>query len=217
MYHALNRGNARAVIFRKDADYGAFERILREGLRKYNVRLYAFQMMPNHWHLVLRPEADGEMSRFLRWVTATHTMRYHAHYGTTGEGHLYQGRFKSFPIQEDSYFLAVCRYVERNAVRAGLTDRAENWRWGSLWHRLQPESESPLLSPWPIPYPPTWLQWVNQPLSLTDLERIRRSAQRGTPLGDDTWVTARERPPGLNVARQVTKRTLETEEGSGLV
>ncbi len=92
------------------------------------------------------------MSRFLRWVTATHTMRYHAHYHTAGTGHVYQGRFKSFPIQDDAYFLTVCRYVERNALRAGLVTRAENWRWGSLWRwQQQVEPEPALLSPWPLP------------------------------------------------------------------
>ncbi len=115
LYHALNRGNARARIFRKEADYEAFERILAEGLERYEVQLYCFQLMPSHWHLVLRPNRDGEMSRFLRWITATHTMRYHAHYHTSGEGHVYQGRFKSFPIQDDGHFLAACRYVERYA------------------------------------------------------------------------------------------------------
>ena len=84
--------------------------------------------MPNHWHLVLRPNRGGAMSDFFRRITATHTIRYHAHYHTSGQGHVYQGRFKSFPIQEDEHFLTVCRYVERNALRAGLTNRAEAWR-----------------------------------------------------------------------------------------
>ena len=130
LYHVLNRANARAQIFRKEADYEAFERVLSEGLERYEVELFCFQLMPNHWHLVLRPNRDGEMSRFLRWITATHTMRYHAHYHTSGAGHVYQGRFKSFPVQDDAIFLAVCRYVERNAARAGLSRQAENWRWG---------------------------------------------------------------------------------------
>ena len=152
LYHALNRGNSRAEIFRKEEDYAAFERILGEGLSKYDVDIYAYQLMPNHWHLVLRPNRDGAMSQYLRWVTATHTMRYHAHYHTSGEGHVYQGRFKSFPIQDDGHFFTVCRYVERNALRAEFVKRAEAWRWGSLWRWLQSSEPLPtLLSPWPIP------------------------------------------------------------------
>ena len=121
LYHVLNRGNSRARIFHKDADYEAFERILAAGRGRYDVQLFSYQLMPNHWHLVLRPNRDGEMSRFLRWITATHTMRYHAHYHTSGEGHVYQGRFKSFPIQDDSHFLTVCsiRRTECLACRAG--------------------------------------------------------------------------------------------------
>lgn len=189
LYHALNRGNSRAEIFHKDADFEAFERILGQGLQLYDVQLYSYQLMPNHWHLVLRPDQDGEMSQFLRWVTATHTMRYHAHYHTSGEGHVYQGRFKSFPMQDDDHFLTVCRYVERNALRAGLVGRAEEWRWGSLWRWLQSTEPVPnLLSPWPIPRRPNWVERVNEPLTDKELAAIRRSAQRGSPLGDATWM-----------------------------
>ena len=159
LYHALNRGNARAPIFRKDTDFEAFERILSEGLDRYDVQLFAYQLLDNHWHFVLRPNQDGEMSRFMRWVTATHTMRYHAHYHSSGEGHVYQGRFKSFPVQDDEHFLTVCRYVERNALRAELAQCAEDWRWGSLWRWLQkPEPEPTLLSPWPMPRLPRWVE-----------------------------------------------------------
>ena len=138
LYHALNRGNSRAEIFDKDADFEAFERILGEGLELYDVPLFSYELMPNHWHLVLRPHQDGEMSNFLRWITATHTMRYHAHYQASGEGHVYQGRFKSFPIQSDDHFLTACRDVKRNALRAGLVPRAEDWRWSALWCWLKP-------------------------------------------------------------------------------
>jgi putative transposase len=198
LYHALNRGNARAEIFRKDADYEAFERILAEGLERCDVQLFAFQLMPNHWHLVLRPGQRGEMSRFLKWVTATHTMRYHAHYHTSGAGHVYQGRFKSFPIQSDEHFLTVCRYVERNAVRANLVKRAEDWRFGSLWRwRRKGEPDPALLSPWPLPRPPRWVERVNQPLTPGELEAVRKSIQRGRPFGDSDWVASSAKRLGL--------------------
>ena len=146
LYHAWNRGNSRTEIFRKEEDYAAFERILSEGLQKSDVQIQAYELMPNHWHLVLSPNEAGAMSRFLRWVTATHTMRYHAHDHTSGEGHVYQGRFKSFPIQDDGHFITVCRYVERNALRAELVTGAEEWRRSSVWRWLQrPEPSPPLL------------------------------------------------------------------------
>ncbi len=198
IYHALNRGNARAKIFRKDADFEAFERILAEGLLRYDVQLFAYQLMPSHWHLVLRPNQDGQMSQFLRWVTATHTMRFHAHYHTSGQGHVYQGRFKSFPMQDDDHFLTVCRYVERNALRAKLVQRAEDWRWGSLWRWRQPREPTPvLLSPWPIPRRPNWIDRINEDLSEPELTAIRRCVKRGAPLGDSDWVDATVRRFGL--------------------
>ena len=160
----------------------------------YQVELFSYQLMPNHYHLVLRPLVDGEMSRFMKWIGGTHTMRYHAHFHTGGLGHVYQQRYKSFPIQDDDHFLVVCRYVERNALRAGLVKRAEDWRWGSLWRWLQkPEPAPKLLSAWPMPRSPNWVERVNQALSDTELNAVRRCAQRGCPLGEKDWVESTAR------------------------
>ena len=190
IYHALNRGNARSTIFHKPEDYDAFERILAEGLERHPADLIAYQLMPNHWHLVLRPNEDGQMSRLLRWVTGTHTMRYHAHYHTSGEGHVYQGRYKSFPVQDDAHFYVVCRYVERNALRAGLVTSAQDWRWGSLYRWLQKAEPDPkLLSTWPIPRLPNWVARVNEPLTDQELEAVRLCSRRGRPYGEAEWVT----------------------------
>ena len=189
IYHALNRGNARQVIFHKTEDYDAFLRVLAEGLQRYSAELFAFTLMPNHWHLVLRPGADGQMGLLLRWVTATHTLRYHAHYHTRGEGHLYQSRFKSFPVNDDEHFLVLCRYVERNSLRAGLVDRAEDWVHSSLNFWARPHQHQPdLLSPWPIARLPNWIDRVNNPLTDRELDSIRTCINRGRPLGDKQWV-----------------------------
>jgi putative transposase len=179
----------RATIFHGDEDDAAFERVIAEGLEMHDVQLFSYQLMPNHYHLVLRPLVDGEMSRFMGWLGGTHTKRYHSHYQTRGQGHLYQGRYQSFPIQDDEHFLTVCRYVERNAMRAGLVARAEQWRWGSLWRWLQrPEPDPKLLSPWPIPRLPGWVDRVNVVLTENELKSVRRSSERGSPLGDEHWV-----------------------------
>jgi len=189
VYHALNRGNARQRIFRKDADYEAFERILADGLARYDVRLYSYVLMPHHWHMILRPNRDGEMGEFLRWVTVTHTMRYHARYRTSG--HVYQGRFKSFPIQSDGHFVTVCRYAEGNPRRADLVRRAEDWRYGSLWRWVQASEPTPaLLSPWPVPRLPNWIARVNEPMSKAELAAVRLSIQRGRPFGDERWTAS---------------------------
>jgi REP-associated tyrosine transposase len=198
IYHVLNRANARMRIFDKAADYEAFEEVLAEAVERTSTRLLAYCLMPNHWHLVLWPQEDGELSRFTGWLTLTHTQRWHAHRHSTGSGHLYQGRFKSFPVQEDEHFYAVCRYVERNALRANLVKQAEAWRFGSL-HRWKhgTAKEKALLCPWPLARLPGWIEHVNAPQTEAELAGIRRSIQRGCPFGDDTWSDRIVRQLGL--------------------
>ena len=130
-YHVLNRGNGRMGIFRKPADYAAFVDLLLEGKTRANVELFGYCLMPNHWHLVLRPKGDVDLAKYLSWVTNTHVKRYRAHYRRTS-GHLYQGRYKSFPVEDDGHLLAVLAYVEANAVRGKLVRRGRDWTFNSL-------------------------------------------------------------------------------------
>jgi len=188
IYHVLNRANGRMRIFDDDADYEAFERILMAAVERTGTEVLAFCLMPNHWHLVLQPHEDGELSRFVGWLSLTHTQRWHAHRDSAGTGHVYQGRFKSFPVQGDEHFLTVCRYVERNALRASLVLRAEDWRWSSLWHWSQRSKASEaLLSPWPIRRSPGWIEHVNAVETEAELTALRRSVTRGNPFGDENW------------------------------
>lgn len=191
IYHVLNRANARGQIFEKASDFEAFERVLREAHARIPAGILAYCLMPNHWHLVLCPSRDGDLTRFVAWVTLTHTQRWHAHRQSAGAGHLYQGRYKSFPVQSDEHFLTVCRYVERNPLRAGLVARAEEWRWSSLWRRARGEPATPAwLVPWPIEQPQNWLNWVNEPQAAAELEALRHSVRRGRPYGSGSWVQA---------------------------
>jgi putative transposase len=188
-YHMLNRANLRATIFDKDADYEAFEKILDEALERFNVELFAYCLMPNHYHLLVRPGVDGEMGRFGHYIGLTHTQRYHAHYKTTGLGHVYQGRFKSFPVQSDEHFLTVARYVERNAFAAELCDRPEDWNFGSLYHWHQKtKAFSQRVSSWPIRRTPNWIQLVETDFSEPERKQLDWSVKRGVPFGNETWV-----------------------------
>ena len=188
VYHVLNRANGGLKIFEKDADYLAFERILAETQDRVAMRILAWCLMPNHWHLVLWPLRDGALSDYMRLATLTHAQRWHAHHATTGTGHLYQGRFKSFVVQEDAHFLTVCRYVERNALRANLVQRAEHWRWGSLWRTCNGKTaEAPRVNPWPVTRPRDWVAYVNQPGTAAEIEAIRHSIKRGAPYGRAKW------------------------------
>jgi putative transposase len=188
IYHALNRAVARLPLFRKVADYEAFELVLDEARARVPIDILAYCLMPNHWHFVLRPKEDGQLTEFLRWLTHTHTMRWHAHYQTSGTGHLYQGRFKSFPVEDDEHFYTLVRYVERNALRAGLVSEAEAWRWCSLWRHASGNAEArALLAKWPVSRPRDWLERVNKPDSDAELDAIRCAVRRGSPFGGNDW------------------------------
>lgn len=198
VYHVLNRGVGRMTLFDKNADYEAFERIMAETVARSGIRLLSYCLMPNHWHLLVWPREDGELSEALRWLTVTHAQRLHAHRKSAGTGSIYQGRFKSFPVQSDEHFLAVARYVERNAVRAKLVERAEDWRWSSLWRRSQGDPlVKELLSAWPVARPSDWPRRVNRALTIAELTAIRRSVERGQPYGGPRWVSSTARRLGL--------------------
>ncbi len=186
-YHVLNRGNGRMDIFHKRADFEAFLNVLAEGLERYPVDLLAYCLMENHWHLVLRPREASALADLMRWVGVTHVRRHHEHYHSRGGGHLYQGRFKSFPIQDDEHFLTVCRYVEANPLRAKKVDRAEDWPWSSLGRDPAAETVLPLAK-WPVDRPRNWVSLVNRDLAKSAIESLRVSVNRGRPFGEETWV-----------------------------
>ena len=189
VYHVINRANGRIQIFHKDKDYLLFESVLAEAKELNGMRILAYCIMPNHWHLVLHPRKDGDLQEFMRWLTMTHTQRQHAAHKTAGSGHLYQGRYKSFLVEKNNYFLQLCRYVERNPLRARLVKKAEHWKWSSLWRREKgSDQQKKLLSSWPEDMPEGYLDYVNMREPDEDLQDIRYSVNRGKPYGADAWV-----------------------------
>ena len=185
----LNRANGRLRLFRKDDDFLGFERVLLAAHRRVPIRILAWCLMPNHWHFVLWPEKDGQLTAFMRWLTLTHAQRWKHSHGAVGHGHLYQGRFKSFPIERDEHLLTVLRYVEQNPVRAGLARRAEPWRWGSCAVRESPSHElRGLLCDWPVDRPRRWLDLVNRPQTPAEQTLVNEHIQRNRPLGNGEWV-----------------------------
>ena len=191
VYHILNRANGREQIFQKEKDYEAFTKILFGAKEKYPMRILSFCIMPNHWHFVLYPKTGQDLSNFMRWITHTHTQRYHSHYKSIGYGHVYQGRYKSFPIEKDNHFLQACRYVEKNPLRAGLCKMVQDWKWSSLWIREQGNKEQKkLLSDWPLEMPISYLEWVNtlEKDEEDKLQKIRYALKRGCPYGKESWI-----------------------------
>ena len=198
VYHVLNRGVGKNQLFFNDEDYLAFERIIADTLEKRSMRILSYCLMPNHWHFVLWPEQDGDLGRFMQRLTITHVTRWQTNYNMVGFGHVYQSRFKSFPVQTDEYFYQVNRYVERNAMRANLVKRAEAWPYGSLWIQECGTAEHrALLSSWPLPKLRKWKDYVNEPASDAELAALRRSVARGTPYGSPAWIESTAKKLGL--------------------
>jgi putative transposase len=189
VYHVLNRANGRLRIFKKDPDFIAFENAMKLAFERVPIRILDWCIMSNHWHLVLWPEKDGELSAFVRHLTMTHAQRWkHAH-NAVGHGHLYQGRFKSFPVEQDQHLLTVLRYVERNPVREGIVDKAQDWRWGSSHVRKSPKHHlSPLLAEWPVDRPTNWNRIVNQPQTTAEETVLKLHIARGRPFGTTEWT-----------------------------
>ncbi len=188
--HVLNRGNGRMALFQKPGDYAAFTALLAEAAGRFpGVRLCGWCLMPNHWHLVPWPTADGELPRFMHWLSNAHVRRWRQHWHTVGGGHVYQGRYKGFPVQDDPHYLTLLRYVEANPVHAGLVARAQDWPWSSLRaDGLVTRGGRPVLSPGPLDRPSGWLGAVNEPLPGPTLASVRTSVARGRPFGSDAWV-----------------------------
>lgn len=198
IYHVLNRSNARVQIFDTEKDYQLFEQIIEEGVKKYSIRVLAYCLMPNHWHIVLYPRQDGDLSQFMSWITNTHTRRWHVMKNTVGQGHLYQGRYKSFICEADTHFHTLVRYVERNAKKANLVERAEEWKWSSIWRRIQgTPAEQKLLSVWPSPIPKNYLEILNRPQSQAEEEALERSIDKNIPYGTESWQHATVKKYGL--------------------
>jgi putative transposase len=196
VYHVLNRAAGRATLFRHDKDYIAFLRVMAEVLEQTPMRVCGFCLMPNHWHLVLWPQKDGDLARFMQRLTIRHARRWIEHRRRRGQGSVYQGRYKSFPMQDDDHFYTVMRYVERNPLRARRVSRSQAWRWSSLGQQHAEPNEQGVprvpLCDWPLARPADWVTWVNRPQTLLEEESIRRSTTKGRPLGDALWIARTE-------------------------
>ena len=180
IYHVINRANGRATIFHTETDYRGFKSLLFEITETYGMRILAYVIMPNHWHLLLYPVNDKDLSKSLQWLGTTHARRHHARKQTTGNGHLYQGRYKSFLVQNDVHLLTVLKYIERNPVRAGLVTKAEVWKWGSAFERINGVLKGKkLLGESPVDLPKQYLHWINQIEAAEELKLVRRSVNTG--------------------------------------
>jgi putative transposase len=194
VYHVLNRGNNKQDIFHKNADYRAFVRLMGDAKKRHPLEIYGYCLMPNHFHIALRPSRAEYLSSFMRWLLTSHVRRYHGHHETSG--HLWQGRYKSFVIQENEHFLTVLRYIERNPLRAHLVSTSSDWPWSSLKENIG-LTDKCLLDPLPLELPDDWARRVDIPLTSEEIENLRISIVRQSPFGNSQWQRSICRTLGL--------------------
>jgi putative transposase len=206
VFHVMNRGARRLPLFETDDDYRLFLTTLRESQARVPLRLLSYVLMPNHWHLVVWPEHDEELSQFMAWATGTHARRWHRRHGTVGMGTIYQGRYKAIPVKDDFHFLIVCRYVERNPIVAGLVRRSADWPWSSAARR---HGSAPVLSTWPVTAPERWREHVDAVQAPGEFDELRNGIRHVRPFGPSTWQRSVARrlewPLGLRPRGRPTK------------
>ena len=188
IYHVLNRGVGKMKLFRSRKDFEAFQRCLVATQQSTPVRMLAYCVMNNHWHLVLWPEEDGDLAKFMLRLTTMHVRRWLINRHQVGTGHVYQGRYKSFAVQEDDHLATVCRYVERNPVRAGAADASAQWLWSSAGQNALPDALRVGLTDLPIPRRRDWAQWGDLPQTPAEEEALDQCLKRNRPFGDERWL-----------------------------
>lgn len=211
IYHVINRGNFKQQVFHKKKDYSVFIKLMDEAKSRYRVEILAYCVMPNHFHMVLKPDHGDELSKYMQWLMTSHVRRYHRHYDSVG--HIWQGRFKSFIIQEDSHLLTVLRYVEGNPVRAGLVVSAREWAWSSHGERTGCFVIRSLISEIPILLPENWSAFVDEPITAMELEKVRNSIERQAPYGSSGWRDNLSKELGLESTIRPRGRPKKVREG----
>jgi putative transposase len=160
VYHVCNRGSRKGLLFETCEDFDNFERLMDEARTKRPMRITGYCLMKTHVHFLLWPKEDGDLWRFMHWLTATHARRWQLQRGSVGTGAVYQSRYVSVPITDDRHLFSALRYVEKNALEAGLVQRAEDWRWCSAWQTVAP-SPTFIVDESPFPRLTNWLDILN--------------------------------------------------------
>jgi putative transposase len=175
-FHVVNRAAYGQLLFEDFGEYLLFMRLLAWALGRSPIDLFAYCLMPNHWHLLLRPEASGDLSQFMYDLTKQHAQELRRWRDNLGAGAVYQGRYRASPVRTETYFYRAARYVERNPVRARLSERADGWLWSSA--SGIGIIQGVRLAEWPEPRPKSWSEFVNEIESPEDLALIRKRTRR---------------------------------------
>ena len=183
IYHVVNRGNDKRVIFPGEEHFDRFLHLLVRGRRRANVDIVGFSLMATHFHLLLRPRDRGAIPSFMHWVSGVYAVDFRNSTETAGFGHVFQRRYFSKAVEDHLGCLTVLGYIEMNALEAREVSRAEDWQWCSLFDRSRPRSG--LATYDLIRMPTDWVDMVNQPweqfiLSLVRFDLDERRCRRST-------------------------------------
>ena len=179
--HVLNRGAKKGTIFHQDIDNVDFLELLADAAERYPIDLIAFSLMKTHFHLIVKARSGGSVSAYMQWLMNAHIRQYRRRYSGVGEGHIYQGRYRNIPLPGYDDLVRVTRYVEANALTAGLVERAEEHRWCSLATVVTPSGRT-LVSADAFPRPATWLDYVNGGMTKEEQLKIEYAIDHGLPL-----------------------------------
>ena len=206
-YHVTQRGNARQEVFLNDADYRLYLDLLQENARLRDLAVWAYCLMPNHIHLICVPGTKYSLWRALARTHADYARYFNIQRGRCG--HLWQARFFSCPL-DPSHLWHAMAYVERNPVRAGLTQHPERYPWSSAAAHSNPLSRDALvqLEPWLEQYGHNrWKEVLHSSVSDEAFaERIREASLRGRPLGTESFVRMLEVQTGRRLSPRAPGR-----------
>lgn len=127
VHHVISRGNDRQPLFKSSKDYQRYLFHLDESRKKYPIKIYNYVLMENHIHLLVEPKADGSLSKVMEDTSKAYAKYFNKKYGRVG--HVFQGRFKSFLVQQERYFFACSRYIDLNPVKAGVVSEPKDYIW----------------------------------------------------------------------------------------
>jgi len=193
IYHVINRGNGGQTVFHENKDYQAFVDIVKKAKRVLELNCWLLSHAGS-FHIIVLPARAEQLSKWMQWIMTSYVRRYHRDYGTNG--HLWQGRFKSFIVQQDEHLIRLMRYVEGNPVRAGVVNTSKEWYWSSHRETLGKRLRT-VIDEIPIELPKAWESCVHTMLTENELKRIRESVNRQSPYGTTIWVTTLCRELGI--------------------
>ncbi|MBT9302152.1 transposase [Pseudomonas sp. TAE6080] len=207
-HHIVQRGHNRQVVFAAPEDYQRYVGDLRELKEAFGVKVYAYCLMTNHIHLLVAPsESVAGLGQLMKALAARATRYRNRIEGRTGT--LWEGRYKSSVVQSESYFLACCRYIELNPVRADMVASAADYPWSSYNARVGCSPDNDWLDIddyFDVPGDTkqdrheSYKSFVNQAVSNDELKTIRLALQRGQLTGTTRFTDEVERIAGIRIA-----------------